>query len=124
MKLDLGESKVVEKLELVGRAGDEYGTHSDQSSGWTIRVGDHGDFSDQVCKSSVDVSGGRVESIQCDNRMVGRYVTITSSRWMVLCEATVFGPAGRSFLCRIGAAAHTPLALRPPIVQHECWYQY
>ena len=88
IKLDLGSSMAVASLELVGR-----NRNFDQSRGWTIRVGSGNGATDTLCKTSVDASGGRRVPFVCTAPVTGRYVTISSYREMVLCEAKVFGPA-------------------------------
>ena len=87
IKLDLNAVYHINRMEFVGR-GD---CCPEQSSGWTIYIGHLGSSSDQLCKSNVDVSGGSVVFVECDSTLSGRYITIESSRWMVLCEVEVYG---------------------------------
>jgi len=63
----------------------------DQSSGWTVHIGNNGDGSDPICKSNVDASSGDMYTpVRCNSILSGRYVTILSETWMVLCEIEVY----------------------------------
>ena len=90
IKLDLGMPQTVFGLWLVGRQ-DECNDCAKQSSGWVVRVGNTGGASDKLCKAEVDASGGSVVTVTCDTPAAGRYVTLSSPTWMVLCEAQVLG---------------------------------
>ena len=89
--VDIEEESAIKSIKLVGRA-DECSDEEcrTQSTGWTIRVGNTGKDSDPICKENVDAYGGKLVSIQCKESLSGRYVSIFSSTWIVLCEIQVF----------------------------------
>jgi len=90
IKVLLPQEVVVGQILLAGRKDCCH----EQSSGWTIHVGNNGDESDPICRSNVDASAiGKVEvftPVQCDSILSGRYITIFSGTWMVLCEIEVY----------------------------------
>jgi len=90
IKVLLPREVVVGRILLAGRKD----CCPEQSSGWTIHVGNNGDESDPVCRNNVDASAvGKVDvftSVQCDSILSGRYVTIFSDTSMVLCEIEVY----------------------------------
>ena len=92
MKLDLGQSQAVRRIDFVGRKGYE-----DQGSGWTVRIGDTGDVTDKVCATNVTISGGTWKRVFCTVATKGRYVTAYSDTWMVLCEVKVFSEFSTPF---------------------------
>jgi len=91
--VDLGHTYDVTKMILTGRL-NQCSNCVAQSSGWTIKVGDS-PSGNPICKANFDLSGGDQVSLNCDNRehghMPGRYVEMTSSQAMVLCEIEVHG---------------------------------
>ena len=87
IKLDLYTTYHIDRMEFVGRED----CCPEMSSGWNIYIGNIGSSNDQLCKSDANVSGGSVVSVECDSTLSGRYITITSPTWMVLCEVEVYG---------------------------------
>ena len=62
-----------------------------QCRGWVIRVGNSGTLAnDEVCRSNIDASGGKLVDIKCDTKAEGRYISVHHNTWMVLCEIQVF----------------------------------
>ena len=91
IQVDMVEESLIKSIKVVGRA-DECNDDecSQQSSGWTIRVGNTGKDSDPICKENVNAFGGKLVSIQCKENLSGRYVSVFSSTWIVLCEIQIF----------------------------------
>jgi hypothetical protein len=87
--VDLGRSYDIVSFRFTGRV-NECGCES-QCSNWQVSVGDSLS-GNPVCKSDFDFYGGSPTSLTCDDDQPrsGRYVEMTSSRWMVLCEVEVY----------------------------------
>ena len=85
--IDLGDAYTIDHMDFIGRRD----CCPAQSSGWNIYVGNMGSASsDMPCTSNADVSGGDVITVTCDSVLTGRYITVTSNTWMVLCEIEVY----------------------------------
>ena len=91
IQVDMDKESAIKSIKLVGRA-DECNDEEcrTQSTGWTIRVGNTGKDLDPICKENVDAYGGKLISIHCQENLSGRYVSVFSSTWIVLCEIQVF----------------------------------
>jgi hypothetical protein len=87
--VDLGRSYDIVSFKFTGRV-NECGCES-QCTNWQVSVGDS-PSGNPVCKSDFDFYGGAVTGLTCDDDQPrsGRYVEMTSSRWMVLCEVEVY----------------------------------
>eukprot|EP00497_Spongosphaera_streptacantha_P001770 TRINITY_DN232_c0_g2_i2.p1 TRINITY_DN232_c0_g2~~TRINITY_DN232_c0_g2_i2.p1 ORF type:complete len:527 (-),score=91.36 TRINITY_DN232_c0_g2_i2:457-2037(-) len=92
IKVNLGDTADVSSVLLVARA-DECGTNCvEQTSDWTVRIGYNGDENDTLCADNVDASGGIPKVVKCEGEPIrGRFVTVFSDTWMVLCEIEVYG---------------------------------
>ena len=90
VRVDLEEERQISEMQVAGRA-NECGNDDCrvQSQGWIIRVGNSGTENDAVCKSNIDAFGGELVTIKCDSKVVGRYVSVYHTTWMVLCEIQV-----------------------------------
>ena len=55
-------------------------------------MGNAGDETDSVCASDVSAVGTDLE-VLCGSVITGRYVTLSSDTWMVLCEMKVYAEA-------------------------------
>jgi hypothetical protein len=88
IRSDLQQYVGVAALTLTGR--DLQGANQ-YSKGWSIRIGNGSDFVGELCADDVDASGGKVTEIACKKPYPkGRYVTVWSKHWIVLCELQVF----------------------------------
>ena len=86
--IDLGDTYTINHMDFVGRQD----CCPEQSSDWDIYVGNTGSASsDILCITKADVWGGGVITVTCDSVLTGRYITITSDTWMVLCEIKSYG---------------------------------
>ena len=91
--IDIGDTYTIDHMDFVGRRGCCH----EQSSNWDIYVGNTGSASsDMRCTRNADVWGGDVITVTCSSVLTGRYVTVTSDKWMVLCEIKVYGKIAES----------------------------
>ncbi|CAJ1455681.1 unnamed protein product [Effrenium voratum] len=91
--LDLGAGKVVHKFALAATV-----TSATLKVGPTLDVG----FS---CKTSLTQSLGSATTVECDAPLVGRYVTLSSSSSMKVCELSIWGTVGPAAPARINVSA-------------------
>ena len=85
IKVDLGTSRVITSLVLVGRKGK-----TANSAGLDIQIGDTGSRSDRMCRSNVDASIGQTRVTCDDGTIKGRYITVYGRSHTVLCELEAY----------------------------------
>eukprot|EP00746_Dinoflagellata_sp_MGD_P006092 gnl/MRDRNA2_/MRDRNA2_111843_c0_seq1.p1 gnl/MRDRNA2_/MRDRNA2_111843_c0~~gnl/MRDRNA2_/MRDRNA2_111843_c0_seq1.p1 ORF type:complete len:1376 (+),score=258.22 gnl/MRDRNA2_/MRDRNA2_111843_c0_seq1:66-4193(+) len=111
IKVDLKKEYTVTHVKLEGVVDDDEGRMKEDESvklsmvtGWRITVG-AGKWGDPVCKENANATAGDLEPIMCTKPLTGRYITVWSKNWIVLCELEAFGgDAAPKFVKWWGAA--------------------
>jgi hypothetical protein len=99
ISVDLDQPATVSSLMLVGRACSWSGCS--YSKNWTVRVGYFQNASDALCKAEVDAYGGAKVEVSCNQpHPNGRFITIWSDQWIVLCELEAYREEDGSLLFR------------------------